>query len=532
MNRYFTRPLLLSLAAASLLHAPFRGWSQEGDDELVEAVIEALVGEEPAAPAAAVPVPEAPLRPYVPPPPPPAPPDGPPPVPAGKILLNFRNAPVDAVLDHLSQAAGFIIVKDVPVSGSVDVWSHQPLDPGEAVELLNTVLARQGLAAVRTERVLRIVSRSAALAADLPVTAGADPATMDRSDSMATQIIPVKHADAAKLVDNLRPLLGEGSQLSANTSSNSLILTDTRTNIRRMAQIVRALDTSISAITEIRVFPLEHAKATELAEVVNKVFAKPDQNQNAARSNPMEFIARMRRGGPGGMPGGDQADGGPSEAKLATASVNAVGDERSNSLVVSASDELMPQIATLIRQVDVPTEDSAVVEVFPLRYADAAEVAEILQKVYASSASAAQTAPVQRQFGRFGPMPQQQQAATATRSLGEAEMNVVADARTNSLVVSASPTTLASVAQVVAKLDETPKNVNQIYIYRIENADLDNLKTILQGLFDDIQSTGTTTTLAPTGGVRTGAGTTRTGTATGTTRTGGAAATGTTRTRN
>lgn len=527
MNTFFTRRLVLSLAAAGLLHAPLRGWSQE-EGGLPEAVVEALVAEA-VAPEAEAPARDAPeagkpaeVRPFAPPPPPAPLPDAPPPVPAGKILFNFRSAPVDAVLDHLSQAAGFIIVKDVPVSGSVDVWSHQPLDPDEAVELLNTVLARQGLAAVRTERVLRIVSRSAALAADLPVAAGADPEKINRSDSMATQIIPVKYADAAKLVENLRPLLGEGSQLSANASSNSLILTDTRTNIRRMVLIVKALDTSISNITEIRVFPLEHAKATDLAEVVNKVFAKPDQNQSTNRGGPMEFIARMRRGGPGGMPGGgEQTEGGTSEAKLATASVTAVGDERSNSLVVSASDELMPQVAALVKQVDVPTEDAAVVEVYFLRYADAADVAEILQKVYTTSTTSSnQNASTQRQFGMFGGrmMPggsQQQQQTSASRSLGEAEVKVVADTRTNALIVSASPTTLASVGKVIGKLDETPKNVNQIYIYRIENADLENLKTILQGLFDDIESTGTTTTLAPTGGTRTG---TTTGTGTGRTR--------------
>ncbi|MDX9980177.1 MAG: secretin N-terminal domain-containing protein [Lentisphaeria bacterium] len=526
MNTYSTRRLVLSLAAAGLLHAPFRGWSQE-EGGLPETVVEALVAEA-AAPEAEAPTRDAPaaekpaeVRPFAPPPPPAALPDAPPPVPAGKILLNFRGAPVDAVLDHLSQAAGFIIVKDAPVSGSVDVWSHQPLAPDEAVELLNTVLARQGLAAVRTGRVLRIVSRSAALAADLPVAAGADPETIDRSDSMATQIIPVKYADAAKLVENLRPLLGEGSQLSANASSNSLILTDTRTNIRRMALIVRALDTSISNITEIRAFPLEHAEATELAEVVNKVFAKPDQNQNTNRGGPMEFIARMRRGGPPGMPGGEQGETGTSEAKLATASVTAVGDERSNTLVVSASDELMPQVAALVKQVDVPTEDTAVVEVFFLRYADAEEVAEILDEVYGTgTTSSNQNNTAQRPFGMFGgrmmPGGPQQQQSSASRSLGEAEVRVVADTRTNALVVSASPATLASVGKVIEKLDETPKNVNQIYIYRIENADLENLQTILQGLFDDIEDTGTTTTLAPTGGTRTGT----------------AAGTGTVRTRN
>ena len=217
------------------------------------------------------------------------------------------------------------------------------------------------------------------------------------------------------------------------------------------------------------------------------------------------------RGGPGGPMGGgnDQADAGTSEAKTATATVTAVGDERSNCLVVSASEEVMPQIAALVKQVDVPTQDDAVVDVFSLRYADAEDVAEILKDIYSDSTST-QNTPGQRQFGMFGRMmggmpgggAATSQSSSSSRSLGQADVTVVADTRTNSIVVNASPTTLATVAKVIEKLDATPKNVTQVYIYRIENADLENLQTILEGMFDDIESTGTTTTLAPTGGAR------------------------------
>ena len=321
----------------------------------------------------------------------------------------------------------------------------------------------------------------------------------------------------AKIVENLKPLLGDKAQLSANASSNSLILTDTKTNIRRMALIVKALDSSISSITEIRVFPLEDAEAKDIADVINKVFEEP-RAQTQSRGGPMEIFRRMRGGGPPGMGGGETgAESGASEAKAATTRVTAVGDERSNCVVVSASSDLMPQIATLVKQVDVPTQDDAIVEVYALRYADAEDVVEVLEKIYAESNSAAQNIPGTRRTGMFGGfgggppgmMMTRGTTATGSRSLGQADVSVVADTRTNSVVVSASASTMAAVAKVIAKLDETPKNVTQIYVYRIENADLENLKEILQGMFDDIEDTGTTTSLAPGGGQ---AGNTRTGT--------------------
>src|SRR4051794_38990605 len=54
---------------------------------------------------------------------------------ANHITLNFKNAPIDAILDHLSEAAGFVIVKEGPLEGRVTVLSKQPISPDEAVTL-------------------------------------------------------------------------------------------------------------------------------------------------------------------------------------------------------------------------------------------------------------------------------------------------------------------------------------------------------------------------------------------------------------
>src|SRR4051794_33313254 len=54
-------------------------------------------------------------------------------VPAGGIQLNFSGASLADVLNYLSEAAGFVIVQEAPVSGTVNVVSRQPVTPDEAV---------------------------------------------------------------------------------------------------------------------------------------------------------------------------------------------------------------------------------------------------------------------------------------------------------------------------------------------------------------------------------------------------------------
>src|SRR5262245_6691357 len=106
------------------------------------------------------------------------------------LRLNFRGVPLDMVLSYLSDAAGFIIVLDTEVTGKLDVWSSQPLSKQEAVDLLNTVLNKNGYAAIRNGRTLRIVSRDDARTKDIPVKSGSDPEIIPKSDEMLTQVIP------------------------------------------------------------------------------------------------------------------------------------------------------------------------------------------------------------------------------------------------------------------------------------------------------------------------------------------------------
>jgi len=236
------------------------------------------------------------------------------------LRLNFRGVPLDTVLDYMSEAAGFVIVRNTEVSGRVDVWSHQPLSKDEAVNLLNTILNEKGYAAVRNGRTLTIVDRDEAAKRDIPVRTGGDPDKIEKTDEMVTQIIPVRYANVVQLIENIQPLLPSYAIATANESSNAIVLTDTQTNIRRMAEIIQALDTSISNISVIRVFTLKYAYATEIAQLVTELF-RADDSRGGSRGDRsrqiQEFISRMR----GGMGRGGESTGNDGQSAARQAAV-------------------------------------------------------------------------------------------------------------------------------------------------------------------------------------------------------------------
>ena len=121
---------------------------------------------------------------------------------ANDLSLNFVSAPLDQVLNYLSDAAGFIVVQEARVSGSVTIrGSHLTKD--EAVDLVNAELNKNGFAAIRDGRTLTIVEKSEAKTRNIPVKTGNNPATIPNDDVMVTQIIPIRFVEARQLVSDL-----------------------------------------------------------------------------------------------------------------------------------------------------------------------------------------------------------------------------------------------------------------------------------------------------------------------------------------
>jgi general secretion pathway protein D len=408
--------------------------------------------------------------------------------------MNFRGAPLNLVLDYLSDAAGFIINKETEVRGTVDVWSKAPVSKEEAVQLLNSVLKKNGYAVTRNGRILTIVSLDSAKTADLDVVTGSDPEGMERSDEVVTQIIPVRYANATQLMNNLQVLLPTTANLSVNESANSLILVATKTDIRRMLRIVSALDTSIASVTSIKVFPLRFADAKALATVVQQLFTPQTSALGGAGGRAQQFFNMMQRGGPGGGGGGGGPGGGQGGAAGGSAAggskVVASADEYSNSLIVSAAPETMATITTMVEQVDQPVDDLTVIRVFTLQNADPADLADQLAQLFPDetrSGSGNQRGGV-RFFGGGpfggGGVAAAAQSGSNQRSLKKTRVLAVADARTSSLIVTASSEQMPQIAEMVAKLDASPAKKENVAVFDLQNANPQDVYQVLQDLFN------------------------------------------------
>jgi type II secretory pathway component GspD/PulD (secretin) len=312
------------------------------------------------------------------------------------LLLNFRGASLDTVLNYLSSAAGFIIVLEVRPTGKVDVWSNTPVSKDEAIGLLNTVLKKNGFAAVRNGRVLTIVNRDEIKTRDIPVILNGEPASIPKTDEVVTQIIPVRFVEASQLLKDLQPLVSMNTTMTANESGNTIVITDTQANIHRVAEIVKAIDLGAEDETVMRVFKLHNADPQETADELVNLF--PDESKSTSGGSTAPQFGGLRGlfggggrgggfGGFGGMGGGQNGGGNGSGNNSRIKKRNrviAVADGRTSSVVVSAAKDLMDQIEGVVFALDGNAAKREDVHVLHVQNADVQQVNQVLMDIFES----------------------------------------------------------------------------------------------------------------------------------------------------
>ncbi len=217
-----------------------------------------------------------------------------------------------------------------------------------------------------------------------------------------TQIFKLNYVDANVLTDMLDKIFegfAAGSEsfvkptVVPDQRSNTIVVAGSQDSMERVDYLVKRLDVEAGPTTAIfKVYPLRHGSSTKLASRMQQLFDSRKEGEEGTRT-PIAILA----------------------------------DEASNSLIASASRDDHDVIVDLIGLMDRPSNIARQFEIFPLKFAKAAVVAEKLSTIFASQGEGAS--------GRVD--------AVAAE----------ADERTNSLIVWASPSEMANIGEVIQKLD-------------------------------------------------------------------------------
>jgi general secretion pathway protein D len=321
-----------------------------------------------------------------------------------RVTLKFVNAEIDAVVRAIGSYTGRTFVTDPRVKGTLNLISDKPLSRDQALAALTSALRLQGFAIVDVGNVSRVVLEADAKFQGGRVQSG-EGASVIRGEGVQTHVFRLQYEPVANVLAAVRPLVPPNNPVTAYPSSNSLIVTDYAENLRRIEKVIAALDRPPVSDTE--VITLQHAIASDLALIIMRV-----TDQAGAPPDPLQKVTAM-------------------------------ADPVTNSIIVrTASATAMRNVRRLVERLDQPAPPGQGVYVVPLKNMEAVELAKTLSSIKLSDPIGAQ-----RVSGAAGTPGQPVSTAPASSP------TIVADAATNSLIITASDSAYRQLRGVLDRLD-------------------------------------------------------------------------------
>jgi general secretion pathway protein D len=418
----------------------------------------------PVAEAPKVSEPAAPL----PPPPPRTTPEVPPAQRGRLIVLNFDNADIETIIQAASEIVGFNYVLAPDVRGKVTVQTSGRIPQEDVFGVLLAILEVHGFTAIKAGSLYKIMRIEGARERAVPTIVGRDPDPNRTTDEIITQIIPLRFSSVTDLSSLLRPLISTRGTLIAHRETNVLIITDTASNLSRLLDIVRLVDVQV-AQEELQIVPIRFADATQLAQILNQLFASGRiRALTPVPGVPATLAAPPQPGvvAPLG-PGAPQQPGATAERQPLI-----LPEQRSNSLIIHAKKHELETIRRLIAQLDVNIYGARRVFIYYAENTKAKDLSATLNAIYGREALAgtqttgttgrppAGTAPPPLPptppppTGAGGPV-----ASVGDASFAEGQVRFIADEVTNSIIVTTYPRLWQEIEGTIKQLDKMPRQV-------------------------------------------------------------------------
>ena len=389
-------------------------------------------------------------RAQVPPPPGPAgPPAAAPAADDGLVQLDFNDVELGVVIDTIAKLTNKNFIYDDRVRGRVTIVSPTRIPVAQAYAVFESVLNVKGFTTVAGPGgSIKIVPVRDAKESAIDTVAAPTP-TPD-IDTYVTRLIPLKYIDADAIANSLKPLVSKDAALLSYPPTNTIILTDSAANIRRILSILAAIDVETFK-EELTLLKVLHADAATLAQQIADIYGGEVSSTSATGASALRSARQRTQPQIPGVPTPAGVAGGGGEQQRDR--VRIITDARTNSLIVLSSRTRIDDIRRLVAKLDVPVTGGGRIHVYYLKNADAEELAETLNAVVSGQPAAPKggaggaTTPA----GAIGPAAAQALRAAVTE-LAEG-VTITADKPTNSLIIQASQEGFATAKQVIEKLD-------------------------------------------------------------------------------
>jgi len=328
----------------------------------------------------------------------------------GTVLLNFDQVELKQLIRLVSDNTGKRFIIDDAIAGKkVTLVAPEKIPISELFDFSLSILESMGYTAIEKGGAYELVAlpaRTANAGSFIP-GGGVIP-----NAGFITKVFKLDNVEADPLRKVLEKMVRGGAEGAVQSfpANNTIIVTDTASNLKRVAAMIEDLDQAETAST-IEVIKLEHSSATELARTLSNALS-------ASQSAGKAFVNQIRSNtGGGALP----------------AAITVVPAEQSQSLILVGSPAKIAETKRIIAVLDVEgAAGRGRLNAIHLNYLRAPEISKTLTSLFEKRGAKKEWADT---------------------------IAIEADTANNALLIDASPLDYEYIRNLVIDLDRAPKQV-------------------------------------------------------------------------
>jgi general secretion pathway protein D len=206
------------------------------------------------------------------------------------VTLNFTNIDINALVKVMSELTRRNFILDERVTGKVTLMTPTKISPEEAYQVFLSALEIKNFTAVVDGRIIRIVPSATARQSGLKVVQDGDMG----GEGFVTKLVRMNFVNPQEIVRTITPLVTKDGTMIAYPTTNSIIITDSVSNIRKIESLIRAMDVAApEGKGKINVYYLKNASAEDIAKLMQALVSRlpvPPAGGAAALAGPSTIL--------------------------------------------------------------------------------------------------------------------------------------------------------------------------------------------------------------------------------------------------
>ena len=204
------------------------------------------------------------------------------------VTLNMKDADITTFITDIGQMTGKAFIIDPRVKGRVTIVSQHPMTQDEVYHVFISTLNVHGFTTVKANGITKIVPTANVKQDVMKIASSAKPG---HGDEYVTRVLQLDQVSAQEILPLVKPMMAKEEHLVAYSPSNVLIVIGRADNVQRIVKLIKKIDTASNE--EVEVIGLKYAAAADVVRMLKQI-DKSAKGQKEVPERVTKYVADER----------------------------------------------------------------------------------------------------------------------------------------------------------------------------------------------------------------------------------------------